>query len=95
MKEMLKFMRMPDVSKTLGLGKTAIYDRIKDGVFPPSIKLGYNVVVWPSHEIREIMQTYVSGQTDAQRQALVKILIKRREVNPDSQPSHASSLSFA
>lgn len=35
-----RILRLPDVKAKVGLGTTAIYQRIKDGDFPPPIKLG-------------------------------------------------------
>jgi len=39
-----KIIRFPDVVAMTGLGKTAIYDRIKAGTFPPQINLGGRAV---------------------------------------------------
>jgi prophage regulatory protein len=35
-----RIIRVPEVMEMLGMKKTAIYDRIKDGTFPKPIKLG-------------------------------------------------------
>lgn len=93
--ETLEFLRLPDVTKKIGLGKSALYERMSAGIFPPSIKLGYNVVVWPAHEVNQIMCSYVSGESDEQRKALVSAQIKLRVTNQGNQPTHASSLSVA
>ena len=40
-----RFLRLPEVMQTVGLRRTAIYDKITRGEFPAPIKLG-NVSVW-------------------------------------------------
>lgn len=44
-------MRMPQVVKTCGLKKSAIYLKIKAGDFPSAVKLGPKSVAWRSDEI--------------------------------------------
>jgi len=39
-----RIIRFPDTIAMTGLGKTAIYDRIKAGTFPPLINLGGRAV---------------------------------------------------
>lgn len=35
-----RFIRLPEVSRRVGLGKTKIYGLIKEGDFPPATKIG-------------------------------------------------------
>lgn len=44
----LCLLRLPQVKERVGLGRTAIYDGIKDGTFPAPIRLGRRCVAWPS-----------------------------------------------
>ncbi|WP_343661114.1 AlpA family transcriptional regulator [Ralstonia sp.] len=48
----MRLIRMPEVIKMVGLGKTAIYDRIKDHRFPAPIKLG-RASAWVESEVQE------------------------------------------
>ncbi len=36
----IKLLRLPEVIKKVGLGKTSIYGRVKSGDFPSPVKLG-------------------------------------------------------
>lgn len=46
-----KLLRLPQVESRTGLKKSTIYDRIKQGTFPISVKLGAKAVAWRSDEI--------------------------------------------
>lgn len=46
-------LRRPDVERQVGLKKTAIYDRIKEGTFPRPVKLGRRAVAWRASEIEK------------------------------------------
>ena len=35
-----RFLRLPEVLQITGMGKTFIYDRMRDGTFPKQIQLG-------------------------------------------------------
>jgi len=47
-----RFLRLPEVMETVGLRRTAIYDKITRGEFPAPVKLG-NVSVWLASEVAE------------------------------------------
>jgi prophage regulatory protein len=57
-----RIMRLPEVCERVGLGKTAIYGRIKDHTFPSPIKLGR-----ASGWIEEEVQNWVESQIEATR----------------------------
>jgi prophage regulatory protein len=46
-----RFMRLPDVKHQVGLGRTAIYQKIKAGEFPAPVSLGARAVAWTSDSI--------------------------------------------
>lgn len=54
-----KFLRLPKVIEKAGLQRTAIYDKISTGDFPPPIKLG-NVSVWLESEVDEWIRSKVA-----------------------------------
>ena len=45
-----RFLRLPEVMETVGLRRTAIYDKITRGEFPAPVKIG-SVSVWLASEI--------------------------------------------
>jgi len=46
-----RLLRLRDVIAQVGLGRSAIYDQIKRGVFPAPVHLGPRAVAWASDEI--------------------------------------------
>lgn len=59
-----RLLRMPQVLERVGLKKTVVYDRIKDGTFPKPIKLG-SASAWPENEI----DAWITQQIEQQRRA--------------------------
>jgi prophage regulatory protein len=57
-----KIIRLPKVKELVGLGKTAIYDKIKEGDFPKPIKLG-RASGWLEGDVQE----WIGQQVQAQR----------------------------
>jgi prophage regulatory protein len=52
-----KLLRLPQVESTTGLKKSTIYERIKQGKFPTSVKLGAKAVAWRSDEIEDWIES--------------------------------------
>lgn len=46
-----RLLRLPDVIARTGLGKSAIYQRMRESKFPLSLKLGPRSIAWPESEI--------------------------------------------
>lgn len=51
-----RFLRLPDVMKMIGLGRSKIYQMIKSGEFPRPRKLGRRVSVWLLEEVQLWME---------------------------------------
>jgi len=47
-----RFLRLPEVCHSVGLGKTSIYQGIEAGTFPRPVKYGRSTL-WPESRIRE------------------------------------------
>jgi prophage regulatory protein len=47
----MRFMRLTEVIRDTGLGRSSIYKRIAEGVFPKPVPLGGRTVGWVSDEI--------------------------------------------
>lgn len=62
----LKLIRLPQVKAMVGLGTTAIYDKIKKGEFPRQIKLG-RLSGWVESEV----QDWISQQIMASRSGVL------------------------
>lgn len=46
-----RFLRMPDVIKLVGIGRTVIYERIKAGTFPQPVQIGLRAVAWDEEDL--------------------------------------------
>ena len=46
-----RFLRLAEVLEMTGMGKTFIYDRMRDGTFPKQIQQGGKSVVWSEQEV--------------------------------------------
>ena len=58
-----RIIRLPQVRDLVGLGKTAIYDKIKTNAFPKQVKLG-RASGWVEAEV----QAWIDTQIAASRQ---------------------------
>ncbi len=56
-----RFIRLPQVVETTGMGKTFIYARISDGTFPKQIQLGSRSVVWNEREVIDWINAQMSN----------------------------------
>ncbi|WP_416048992.1 helix-turn-helix transcriptional regulator [Cupriavidus basilensis] len=55
-----RIIRLPEVSQLVGLGKTAIYERIKEHTFPAPIKLG-RASGWVAEEVQKWGETQIAA----------------------------------
>ena len=46
-----RLLRLGEVKHLVGLGRSAIYDQIKRGQFPPPVHIGARAVAWASDQI--------------------------------------------
>lgn len=53
MTESVLLLRLAQVIKICGLKKSSIYDRMKKGTFPKSVRLGPKSVAWRSDELEK------------------------------------------
>lgn len=72
-------MRPADVSRMTGLGLSTLYAHIDRGIFPPPVRLSRRFVVFPSEEVRRIINARVAGHDDEAVRALVLELIEARK----------------
>lgn len=61
--EDMAIIRMPDVKRLTGLGRTSIYQMMADGIFPRSVTLGARAVGWIVGDIRMWLQEKRLNQT--------------------------------
>lgn len=54
--EDLKILRMPEVRRLTGLGRSSIYEMMAVGKFPRSVPIGSRAVGWMVRDIRSWLQ---------------------------------------
>ena len=57
-----RFLRVSEVLEMTGMGKTFIYDRMRDGTFPKQIQLGSRSVVWNEQEVITWMEDQMASR---------------------------------
>ena len=61
LKQPRRFLRLPEVKQQVGIGRTAIYQRIKSGEFPAPISLGPRAVGWTSDSIENWIESRIKA----------------------------------
>lgn len=57
-----RLLRLPEVMQRVGLRRTAIYQRMREGRFPLSRSLGPRCTVWVESEIDEWVHSVIAHQ---------------------------------
>jgi len=56
-----RLLRLPDVELRTGLKKSAIYAGMKQGTFPPGVKLGQRATAWSETSIAVWIEAKISA----------------------------------
>lgn len=70
--------RLPRVEERSGFARSTLYQKIKEGLFPPPVSIGARAVGWLSNEIDAWLAARIAGKTDDEIRVLVKELVSRR-----------------
>jgi len=63
--EAVAFLRLPQVLELIPIGKSTLWQKIKDGKFPKQIKLGSKISVWKASDVYAyIEQVSATGSSD-------------------------------
>ncbi|EJE4166073.1 AlpA family transcriptional regulator [Vibrio parahaemolyticus] len=73
----LQFMSLKEVIELVTLKKTAIYDKIKKGEFPPQIRMGGNTIVFIKSELEFYLASKILEKDE--KETVQKILKKRED----------------
>jgi prophage regulatory protein len=74
----LVLVKLPEVRRRTALQATSVYDKVKNGLFTPPVKLTARSSAWPEHEIDAINAATIAGASDAEVRSLVRKLIASR-----------------
>jgi prophage regulatory protein len=78
---MLTLIRAPKVLQRRGCQKTYLYAEIRQGLFPPPVRMGSRFAAWPEAEVDAVLRARVAGASDASLRALVAELVDARKPN--------------
>lgn len=54
---MAALLRQPEVSRRVGLARSTIYKKMKEGDFPPPVRLTNNTVAWRERDVEEWIES--------------------------------------
>lgn len=75
-----RFLRRHAVTETYGIGRSTIFDHVRDGLLPPSVRLGPRATGWPAGELERIFAARAAGAGDeAVRQLVAALVAARRQ----------------
>jgi prophage regulatory protein len=72
------FLRLKKVMDVMGISRSTVYLRIKQGLMPPPVKLGERCSAWPNYEISAINAARVAQKSDSEIRELVAHLQRQR-----------------
>ena len=72
------FLRLKKVMDAMGISRSTVYLRIRQGLMTPPVKLGERCSAWPSREIEMIIAAQISGKPNGVIKALVNQLVADR-----------------
>lgn len=88
------FINLENILSELGISRTALYQRIRAGIFPEIVKLGTRSLGWSSEEFQDVVNAIRAGLTDYEMQDLVREIHKGRSKFKDVQPFKRRALSY-
>lgn len=74
----IKFLRRHEVSKLSALGRSSLYARIAQGLWPRQVSIGPRAVAWPANEVEAINSARIRGDSDDKIRVLVAQLMAAR-----------------
>ncbi len=58
----MRLLRLPEVIRKVGLSKTTIYKRAREGSFPKPVDLGGGQTAWVESEIDSFIDNLIAGR---------------------------------
>ena len=77
--ERLRMLRLKDVLQKVGLKRATVYNKIRDGTFPPPVKVSDKTALWPEHEVDLVLKAWIVGLTEEEMRALVSSIVAERQ----------------
>ena len=73
-----RLIKMPELRKMVGKGRTSIYEAVNEGFFPRPVKIGSRAVAWRLTEI----QKWIEERPRAKKENLNSSLRKQETLHP-------------
>lgn len=70
--------RKPAVRIAMGWANSTLYQKIKDGLFVPPVKIGPRSSGWPSDEVAAVQGAIIAGADEDEVRSLVAKLVAHR-----------------
>jgi prophage regulatory protein len=95
MEQHTAFLRLPRVKDRVGMGRESLYGRVRNGTFPPPLKIGARASAWLEHEVEAVNAARVAGKSDDKIRMLVAQLVAARKerygsIDTDQAPDRAT-----
>lgn len=58
-----RLLRLPEVERLTGLCRSTIYDQMRKGIFPSSVKTGQRAAAWPESAVQAWIAERMHGRT--------------------------------
>jgi len=72
------FLRLKKVMDAMGISRSTVYLRIRQGLMPPPVKLGERCSAWPNYEISAINAARIAQKSNDEIRELVAQLQRQR-----------------
>jgi len=73
------FLRLPKVLEAMGISRTTLYERIKQGLMTTPVKIGLRSVAWPKHEVTAVICARIAEKFEDEIRGLVVQLQEQRK----------------
>ena len=73
-----KFISIDEVLEKTTFGRSSLYAKIGEGLFPKPVKVGSRKIAWPEYEVNQMMTFYLSTTDEEKRKIFVTNLEKNR-----------------
>lgn len=92
MAQTIRLIRVPELLHRRGDGRSALYQDIQNGTWPPFVKLG-RCSVAPDHEVDAVLAARIAGKSPDELRELVRRLVAERStiMQRQANPSAAAS----
>ena len=75
---MYTILRLKKVLEVMGMSRSTLYLRIRQGLMTPPVKLGERSTAWPEYEVSAINAARIAEKSEEEIRELVAQLYRRR-----------------